>query len=227
MVGAVKHDPNNVLEQPADTTKYTVKNGDNLWDIAQKQVQDHEKRLTRQALNTATASYLAKLEGDNKWLAKRPGGYDLIYGRGTRLGPHHRPDRIYLPKWPSPRSSPPAHDASTKTIRRAIENAINAKTNKATTLKATLQKYANTTDYANTLSAIKTIVEGDLKQRASATKVKAIISPYLQSLQDSKISEQHRQAAIISLASRIAKEKRETTGEFEKSQSYKEYGFGA
>ena len=227
MVGAVKRDPNNVPKQPADTIKYTVKNGDNLWDIARKQVQDHEKKLTGQALNTATANYLAKLEGDNKWLAKRPGGYDLIYGRGTGLGPHHRPDRIYLPKWPSPKSSPPAHATSTKTIRSAIGNAINAKTNKATTLKATLQKYANTTDYANTLSAVKTIVEDDLKQRASATQVKAIISPYLRSLLDTRISEQDRQAAIISLASRIAKDKRETTAEFEKSQSYKEYGFGA
>jgi len=89
--------------QPHDTTAYKVKDGQNLWDIAQKQVKANDPKLSGQALLTATAKYLDKVEADNKWLQNRPGGYNMIYGQ--HAGPGHHQDTIYLPDLKHPKSS--------------------------------------------------------------------------------------------------------------------------
>ena len=88
--------------QPPDTIAHKVKDGQNLWDIAQKQVKANDPKLSGQALQTATAKYLDKVEADNKWLQNRPGGYNMIYGPG----PGHHQDTIYLPDLKHPKSSP-------------------------------------------------------------------------------------------------------------------------
>jgi hypothetical protein len=101
---------NGAHHQPPDTTAYKVKDGQNLWDIAQKQVKANDPKLSGQALQTATAKYLDKVEADNKWLQNRPGGYSMIYG--SHAGPGHHGDTIYLPDLKHPKSSstnfPPA-----------------------------------------------------------------------------------------------------------------------
>ena len=90
--------------QPPDTTAHKVKDGQNLWDIAQKQVKANDPKLSGQALQTATARYLDKVEADNKWLQNRPGGYNMIYG--PHAGPAHPQDTIYLPDLKHPKAPP-------------------------------------------------------------------------------------------------------------------------
>jgi len=223
MVGAVKPGASDAHVQPADTTPYKVQNGDNLWDIAKAQVQNHDNKLTGQALNTATANYLEKLEGDNTWLADRPGGYNMIYGPGSGPGPHHPQDTIYLPDWPSSRrASQPPQAAPTKTIQRTIESAI-----KGRTLSTTLNRYANPTDYSHTLSAVKAIVGYELGHGASPSQVGALIRPYLNSLSKSKISAADQGAAALALEEQIFKENHENIREFDARSGAlrKEYGF--
>jgi hypothetical protein len=74
-------DPANVRETPT----YTVKSGDNLWDIAENialaEAEAKGQTLSGANLNTATANELALIEGSNKQILGTDGSgtYDLIY----------------------------------------------------------------------------------------------------------------------------------------------------